>query len=207
LKTGPLMDSICGVQRKSEKRVMYIVMGVARAGKVDVAPDLFHVESDFGHVYYVPIIPLKSFLVLKPHLGQREVAIPLSFKSIFFGWLRGGSLVAFGGFLIAGIIQFVDNKPNPALGTIFLSIAGVALAALVGSYLVKPLTAASYDRAVALARTAGFTPMGLLTVEVAYGRMNPQQADAYLARIDEQEAVRVNNAVPATAKPPMPARP
>ncbi len=185
---------------------MVIVWGVTRAGKVDVAPDLFHVESSFGHVYYIPLIPLQSVMVLKPQLGGGEVAVPMSFKSIFFGWLRGGSLIACGGFLIAAIIQFVDkNKPDPVQGGIFLAMALAALAALVGSYMFRPLTSASYDRAIHLANKAGFTPMGLLAIEIAYGRMNPQQADAYLARIDEQEAARINS-IPQSAQPSAPAK-
>ena len=65
---------------------------------------------------------------------------------------------------------------------------------LIATYMIKPLTSASYERAVNLARKAGFTPMGLLAIEIAYGRMNSQQADAFLARIDEQEAARANDA-------------
>lgn len=179
---------------------MVIIWGVTRAGKVDIAPGLFHVESSFGHVYYIPMIPLQSVMVLQPQLGGGEVAVPMSFKSILFGWIRGASIIAFGGFLIAGFIQFVDRRPDPATGVICLGIAIVALAILIASYMVKPLTSATYERAISLARAANFTPMGLLAVEVAYGRMDSAQADAYLARLDEEES----RAAPTPATSPSP---
>ena len=44
---------------------MVIVWGTLEAGKVDEVPKLFHVETRFGHVYYLPLIPLGSVAVFE----------------------------------------------------------------------------------------------------------------------------------------------
>jgi hypothetical protein len=54
------------------------------------------------------------------------------------------------------------------------------------SYKLKLFTHASYERAVELGRHVGLTDMGMLMIEVAYGRMTPAQADAELAKLDQQ---------------------
>jgi hypothetical protein len=54
------------------------------------------------------------------------------------------------------------------------------------SYKLKFITQASYERAVDLGRRVGLTEMGMLMIEVAYGRMTAAQADAELAKFDQQ---------------------
>ena len=62
---------------------MVIIWGTTHAGKVDEVPGMFHVVTQFGHLYYIPLIPTGSYIVLDKHSdgGFRGVSIPISFKS------------------------------------------------------------------------------------------------------------------------------
>jgi hypothetical protein len=74
---------------------MVIIWGSTNAGKVDEVPGgMFHVMTQFGHLYYIPLIPTGSYIVLEKTAdgGFRGAPIPISFKSILAGWLRGGSM-------------------------------------------------------------------------------------------------------------------
>ena len=170
---------------------MVIVWGSVNAGKVDEVPGgMFHVVTRFGHVYYVPMIPLGSFIVLeKMSDGSFNGApIPLSFKSILAGWIRGGSIVAMIGAVVGTVIMTLD-KTAPPLGWVLPVLIGVVAAvALFLSYKLKIFTEASYERARELATYVGMNETGLLMLEVTYGRLNASQADAELARLEEKAA-------------------
>ena len=171
---------------------MVIVWGTTNAGKVDQVPGgMFHVVTRFGHVYYIPLIPTASYVVLQ-ELGDGEfngAQIPLSFKSILAGWLRGGSIVAILGSIVALAIMVIGNK-GPGQWTLPVVIGFVATVVLVLSYKLKYFTEASYERAKELAQHAGLNDTGLLMLEVSYGRLTAAQADAELARREEQPAAQ-----------------
>ncbi len=169
---------------------MVIIWGTTHAGKVDEVPGgMFHVVTRFGHVYYIPLIPLGSFVVLdKTADGFTGAPIPLSMKSWMTGWLRGGSIVAILGSLVATPILALDPKAAPLAWVLPVLIGVGAVAALVLSYRLRMITEASYERATQLAPLVGLNEMGLLMLEVTYGRMTAQQAEAELARREERIA-------------------
>jgi hypothetical protein len=172
---------------------MIIIWGTTNAGKVDEVPGgMFHVMTQFGHLYYIPLIPTGSYIVLEKTAdgGFRGAPIPMSFKSILAGWLRGGSIVAMVGAIAGTIILALDSKAVPLAWIIPVLIGIVAAVTLVLTYKLKFFTEASYERAVELARHVGLNPMGLIMLEVTYGRMNAAQADAELARLEEQAAAQ-----------------
>src|SRR5438874_13693924 len=94
---------------------MYIVWGSKLMGKVDVVPGLFHVATKFGHIYYIPLIPTASFVVLSQDgQGFRGVPIGLSIKSILLAWLRVALLIAA---VIASctVLMLATDKHPPSL--------------------------------------------------------------------------------------------
>jgi len=185
---------------------MVIVWGTINAGKVDEVPgQLFHVMTQFGHVYYIPLIPTGSFVVLEKTAdgGFRGAPIPLSFKSILTGWLRGGSIVAILGSIVATAIMLLDPKAAPYAWILPVLIGLAAVIALILSYQLQFFTAASYERAKELAQHVGLSDTGLLMLEVSYGRLTAEQADAELARREEQLANE--NPVPAQLADSQPA--
>lgn len=172
---------------------MVIIWGTTHAGKVDEVPGgMFHVVTRFGHLYYIPLIPTGSFVVLEKNAdgGFRGAEIPLSGKSLLVGWLRGGSTVA----IITSAIVFlfsVFSKDAVPFAWIIPLLSGLfATCVLVATYKLKFFTEASYERAMELARHMGLNDMGLLMLEVTYGRMTSDQAAAELARREAQLAAQ-----------------
>jgi len=167
---------------------MVIIWGTTHAGKVDEVPGMFHVVTQFGHLYYIPLIPTGSYIVLEKNSdgGFRGVSIPISFKSWLVAWLRAACVVATIGLTIATAVMLADVQQHPFnwLAPAILDVGAITL--LVLSYKLKFIKQASYERAIDLARRVGLTEMGMLMIEVAYGRMTAAQADAELAKLDQQ---------------------
>src|SRR5690349_4791585 len=94
---------------------MVIIWGTTHAGKVDEVPGMFHVVTQFGHVYYIPLIPTGSYIVLEKNNdgGFRGVSIPISFKSWLVAWLRAGCIVAIIASIVIGIIAIAESAKNP----------------------------------------------------------------------------------------------
>lgn len=169
---------------------MVIIWGTTHAGKVDEVPGMFHVVTQFGHLYYVPLIPVGSYVVLQKNSdgGFQGSSIPISFKSWLVAWLRAGCILATIACGVAAVVVLADAQNNPGNFTwiIPLFIAAGAITTLVLSYKLQFFTRASYERAVYLGKYVGLTEMGMLMIEVAYQRLSPEQADAELARLDQQ---------------------
>jgi hypothetical protein len=163
---------------------MFIVFGILKAGKVDAVPDMFHVTTQFAHLYYVPLIPTGSLLVLpEKQLDGEHVAIPipLSWKSVLVGWLRSACIFGAMAACVIAISEINKNRPWGAS----LAAMLLALTVLFLSYRIKIITHASYERAVELGQKLGLSDMGELMIEIHYGRMNAEQADAELARREQ----------------------
>jgi len=181
---------------------MIIVWGTTHAGKVDEVPGgMFHVVTRFGHLYYVPLIPTGTYLVLEKMAdgGFHGTQIPFSFKSLLTGWLRAFSIVAL---IVAGIVLAItvaDNKSMPLAWIAPLAVTMLAATTLVLTYKLKFFTQASYERAKELAQHVGLSDVGELMLEVAYGRLTAAQAETELARREKQRPAE-------SAEPPVEAQ-
>src|SRR5262249_36136559 len=104
-----------------EGQSMIIIFGQRRSGKVDEIPGLCYVHTQFFHVYYVPLIPLMSYIVLagsETGQGFRGVRTSLSFKSILVSWVRTAAVLATIGGIIGAIVYgvaFADSQSSDAL--------------------------------------------------------------------------------------------
>jgi hypothetical protein len=88
-----------------------IVYGYRRYGKVDELPNGCHVASHFFHIWFVPLVPFKSFIVVGEG-GEdsfQGVTIPLSGKSVLAGWLRAA--------FVFGAIGCIFAAPLGLIGT------------------------------------------------------------------------------------------
>ena len=66
---------------------MIIVWGSGLYGDVDAVPGIGRVKTNFGHLYYIPLIPTGShFIFEESSNGWQGVPIRLSVKSIFTTW-------------------------------------------------------------------------------------------------------------------------
>ena len=85
---------------------MFFVFGSRLMGKVDEVPGLFHVATKFGHINFLPLIPMQSYVVLgKNGRSFRGVPIPMSGKSVLAAWGRSIGVLAA---LIGGIFALVE---------------------------------------------------------------------------------------------------
>lgn len=163
---------------------MIIIWGVRFAGKVDAVPQVGHVATRFFHLYYVPLIPVGTFLVT----DERDDAfsglpLPLSPKSILVGWLRTAGIVAFlPALYLLGTGMSKGDLAKAGLGVLMMVLAAVVLWCC---YRMKSITTASYERAMDLARRIGLSPEHLLLLEVSYGKMTAEQAERELIRVYE----------------------
>ena len=164
---------------------MIIIGGTKFAGRVDEVPGgLFYVVTKFEHLFYVPIIPQASFVVLHktPEGGIRGGQVPLNFKSILMAWLRAFLIfVLIMACIFTGIgLSDMDGLPGFWVAALAIGVSVVVL--LVLTYRLGFLRHASYQRALALARQAGLDELAVLSLEVSYGRKTAAEAEKSLAQ-------------------------
>jgi hypothetical protein len=99
-------------------------------GQVDRVPGLFYVSTQFLHVNYVPLIPLRSYIVIEgSEDGEnfRGKKVPLKLKSVLVGYLRGwlAAITLFCAFVsgMAGTAFFIGHT-EPASVLAGLAAAG-----------------------------------------------------------------------------------
>jgi len=144
---------------------MIIFFGHRNCGKVDKVPNLFYVVTQFAHLYWIPLIPLRSYLVLagsEDGEGFKGVRTSMSFKSIVVAWLRAALVVTAISSLVAGIFVTVEyfngnQKKND------LNLVLVPWLLLFGSlfvyWLTLKFTFASRERALHLGEQLGLSPI------------------------------------------------
>jgi hypothetical protein len=167
---------------------MIIVWGSGLYGKVDTVPGLCHVATKFGHLWYIPLIPTGSWIVLSQDgNGWQGKPIGVSFKSMLMGWIRGALVVgtiASGIGLIAGFGELQKSGPGVLIG------AGVATILcslfLYGTYKLTGLGRASHARAVELAEELGLDERGMIMIDLAYEMIDESEAEYKLKRLNEQ---------------------
>ena len=66
---------------------MIFIFGTRLFGKVDEVSGYFHVATEFFHIDYVPLFPVKSWIVTSQSGGQWDgVEIPICRKSMMLAW-------------------------------------------------------------------------------------------------------------------------
>jgi hypothetical protein len=127
------------VFQKTEINVLLsIIGGLSFFGKVDHVPGLFHVATRFGHLFFIPIVPAGSFLVIQGSGTQRQTEsvlgtttrastsvqpLPFSWKSLLFAWLRLALLLV----LVLAVSIFLLALPSGHHS--MLTTGAIALAA------------------------------------------------------------------------------
>ncbi|MBA4016653.1 MAG: hypothetical protein C0483_05645 [Pirellula sp.] len=113
------------------------VHGEQMYGKVDHVPGLFYVSTMFWHINFVPIIPLRSYVVLEAAAGNEQFQgkpIGWNAKSVLVGYLRGWSAaVGIIAMVVAGVAGggfFVPRGEAPLAVAVFLALCGAWYAAI-----------------------------------------------------------------------------
>jgi len=86
---------------------MFIYFGERMCGKVDRVPGVCHVATRFIHIYFLPVAPVRSYLVIEGS-EQKDgrfngLKLPYRWKSVLVGYARAwvGMLVLLFGILLA----------------------------------------------------------------------------------------------------------
>lgn len=169
---------------------MIIVWGSGLYGDVDAIPGIGNVATNFGHLYYLPLIPTGSHFILEQSSdGWRGVPIGWSIKSILMAWLRVGL-----GFLAltCGVVASIELMDHRQVDGIELSIACIACVAFIAMFIatkrMKFFTVASYERAKQLADQIGLTDQALVMLDLYYGELSESEAQRKLEELATQNA-------------------
>jgi hypothetical protein len=123
-------------------------------------PGVCFVGTVFVHVNLIPVVPLRSYVILEPCTYKRHVGlrIPLSWKSVLMGWLRAGLLLTAGascGLAFYSLKALADQgEARPVVVSVAVMAAAFALFVL-----CMCANRAGYDRAVELGALLGIEPL------------------------------------------------
>lgn len=127
-------------------------------GKVDHVPGLFFVKTRFLHVWWFPLVPRDSHLILDDD-SRRGVSIPLRWKSVWVAWARAVTLVVATYLLALGTsLPFLAPTPPSRRVLVAAALYGLALPFL-GLYLLTSRSRrATLERALELGPLIGIPP-------------------------------------------------
>lgn len=156
---------------------MFIIWGSSLYGKTDEIEGIGHVATRFGHLYYIPLIPMGSMFVT----GQESesyfgASVPLNLKSIGLAWARTLSI-------LAGIVALVVGGgvlTDPMIPSFDKALAGAFIIASIIMILVLRMNwtmKASYERAKDLSKLLDFDPRLDVFIDLHYEQINEMEAD------------------------------
>ena len=154
---------------------MFFVFGSRLMGKVDEVPGMFHVATKFGHINFLPLIPMQSYIVIAQNGGNfRGMPISLSGRSILFAW---GRVAAFFGCIVGAIWGLADYGIS---GSLWPALAILAVASAGIFYLLmwhKPMRRASFNRANELATMLRLGSGAFERIQALYGESSGRGFD------------------------------
>ncbi len=141
------------------RHVPFFVHGKRLCGIVDQVSNLLYVATLFWHVFWVPVLPLSSWIVVIDKHGFRipaSVQIGLRARSILMAWSRLLFILVgiVSGLLgLGGVISILAGGEPPALPALLLT---VCFAAFMCIRALRVAQRASHRSAQDLALRAGF---------------------------------------------------
>lgn len=168
-----------------------IVWGSKLYGKVDEIEGLGHVATEFGHLFWIPLIPKCSYFVTaEDKHSYQGMPLGLSAKSVLVAYARAASLIFFLGALGAlntlfNPTEVVDPERVASLkATIILGALAIPTFFYVYS---RPIRYADYETAVRLADQLGFDERWHTCIELLYDRIDDDEAERRLASTGQEE--------------------
>jgi hypothetical protein len=171
--------------------VIISIYGYTLFGRVDRVPGLFHVATQFLHVYWMPILPKRSMLVLEMPSGEgRAVLLPLSWKSILLAWGRFLIMIAGCVVLPFGIGVNLPDLPDRWARVAAIMMLSMPIMSMVLIGVSYALTRAKASRAIELARIAGIPPEEIARRFV--GQLRPEDEEL-LRRAGDRSMIQSND--------------
>lgn len=182
---------------------MVIVWGSRLYGHVDHIVGLnVYVATKFGHLWYFPIIPERSYLVISQNKnGWRGIPIPMNGKSILTAWLRACTCVAGIFSAVITLAMAVDSRHTEWFWPLLVCISAWGL--FLVSMTFRGLRYATYKRALVHCQNLNLTAEGWAMIEAAYkqeGRGFPVQPTSMPMGLDVTNAsINQTDPVPTRA--------
>lgn len=163
-----------------------IHFGQMKCGKVDQFGRLFHVVSEFFHVNFVPIIPLRTLLVRGETSSGDEIAampIRMSLKSVAAAWVRTALvlLILFQGLAMLRDLTrllFVPALRKEGAWDAVLNPLYLVIGCLIFFFLTYRFTRPSWARTLHLAALLGMTEEDLdAHLDALYRGAGPEEAE------------------------------
>jgi hypothetical protein len=143
-----------------------LIYGYYYLGKIDHLPGYFYVTTRFGHLWFIPLVPEQSYLMIDdgaPSNAPRGMPMAFQWRSALVGWMRGFlilGLVASIGSCVATLslaLNGIDRHAAEAWRYFGFSVGGVAFFG--GCYWTTiRLTRISAGRAIELGKLLGLAP-------------------------------------------------
>ena len=149
---------------------MIFVFGTRLFGKVDEVPGLFHVATRFGHLNFLPLVPVQSYVILSQQGGSFQgVAIPLSGKSILIAWARAVGVIAAAVCGAIGLFALAGGRGGETAAPLLGAAAfGAGLFAFTRLY--RGVTLRQLREGLRVGRQIGLTERGMAAIYQAYGQ-------------------------------------
>lgn len=180
---------------------MIVIWGSKLYGKVDEIEGVGYVATKFGHLFWIPLIPMGSYFVTEVRSHDFEgTPIGLSMKSVLAGYARVAAILFFLGGLGAANTLFnpseVVNHENILRLKITICLGILSVPIFIASHLPS-VYQASYQTACQLAHTANLDERLRVYIEFCYGKMSEEEAEQRMDSLDTE-----SNAYPDGAPDP-----
>jgi hypothetical protein len=151
-----------------------IVYGTRMYGKTDVVPGMLHVATQFAHVWFIPICPVESYVVVgKTRSGWHVAKIRFSFKSMLLAWARAACWLTL---FVSAVMALALESTNDGVSWEVWAAGAAAAVAVVASYWWRPLIRASSARAHELALQTNMTEEARIRIDQLYGVITEEEA-------------------------------
>jgi hypothetical protein len=132
-----------------------VFFGCHNYGKVHHVPGLFYVVTRFAHLNGVPLLPLKSYLVVERFGPNVVQPIPLNLHSALIGWLRALLWVFAAGAVLGALFAAPAALERPRQWPALATLAAIAFGTLGLLWVSHRLTRAGPGKAIHLAGRFG----------------------------------------------------
>lgn len=176
---------------------MIVIWGTKLYGKVDEIEGLGHVATQFGHLFWIPLIPLNSYFVTSEERFNFEgTPLGLQMKSVFVAYARVFAILFFMCGMGAANTLFSAHEvvePERVTGLKMMIVLGIfSIPAYICAHLPS-VRFANYATARELSDRVGFNSRLQTYIEYCYDRISEEEAERRIAEIrDNPTAAEVD---------------
>ncbi len=161
---------------------MYLFYGSRTFGKVDEIEGVGHVATEFGHIFWFPLVPKETFFVTKEKWnGVEGIPIGMSMKSVGTAYGRAVAILFIIAALGAAKTVFAPEAgqvlapERVANMKVIMILGALALPALIATY-TSWFTKADYETAVSLVNEGGLDHQLKVLVDYQYDKIDEAEA-------------------------------